>query len=175
MSYARLDQAGLQWPCPTSDHPGTPILHRDGFATGARAPLIAVDYRPTPERVSAEYPLLLTTGRSLYQFNAGTMTGRTLNASLRPGDPLEIATADAQELGLDDGDAARVTSRYGSTVLPVRINGTMRRGELFATFHDPEACVNAVTGPYRDRPTGAPEYKITAVRVQRQPPPGSRR
>lgn len=95
MTYDRMERAGLQWPCPWEDHPGTQVLHTDSFPSGKRAALRRIDYLPTLERVSDEYPFLLTTGRSLYQFNAGTMTMRTRNAVLRPMDLLAISPIDA--------------------------------------------------------------------------------
>jgi formate dehydrogenase major subunit len=166
MSYARLDAAGLQWPCPSEEHPGTPILHVDTFAVGQRAALQKVEPRETPEAVTPEYPLTLITGRSLYQFNAGTMTGRTANAELRSSDVLDVSPGDAGRLGLDEGQIVRVTSRYGSATLPLRVNATLNPGQLFATFHTPSVFLNALTGPYRDHTTATPEYKVTAVRVE---------
>jgi formate dehydrogenase major subunit len=167
MAYARLDERGLQWPCPGETHPGTPILHRDTFALGPSAPLQCVEYRETSETTTTEYPLVLITGRSLYQFNAGTMTGRTPNTELRPRDVLDISAVDADRLGVRDGETVRVTSRYGHAMLPVCIAPTMKPGELFATFHTPGTLLNVVTGPNRDANVGTPEYKVTAVRVQR--------
>jgi formate dehydrogenase major subunit len=167
ISYARLERDGLRWPCPSEDHPGTDILHREAFGIGARARLRVIDYQPTPEIPDAEFPFLLTTGRTLHHFNAGTMTARTPNAVLRPGDLLEIAPADAVELSLHDGDFVRVVSRYGTAELRLSLTGRVKRGELFATFHTPETCLNRVTGPHGDRIVGTPEYKVTAVRVER--------
>ena len=125
MTYARLDAGGLQWPCPEEDHPGTPILHREVFASGPRATLRRVEYHATPEQVSDSYPFLLITGRSLYQFNAGTMTGRTRNNELRPADVLDISPADALALNVRDGERVRVLSRYGTAILPARISDTV--------------------------------------------------
>jgi formate dehydrogenase major subunit len=166
MSYARLDAEGLQWPCPNEEHPGTRILHVDTFALGQRAALQAIEHRETPEAVTPEYPLTLITGRSLYQFNAGTMTGRTPNAQLRPSDVLDVSPADARRLGLGDGQIVRVTSRYGNATLPLRVNDTLTPGQLFTTFQTPGVFVNALTGPYRDHTTATPEYKVTAVRIE---------
>ena len=166
MTYARLDECGLQWPCPTEEHPGTPMLHRDTFALGPRAALQVVEYCPTSEVVTSEYPFTLITGRSLYQFNAGTMTGRTLNNELRPSDVLDMSAADARRLGLRAGQMVRVTSRYGTATLPVSISAAVNRGELFATFQTPGVLLNAVTGPHRDHAVGTPEYKVTAVQVE---------
>jgi formate dehydrogenase major subunit len=166
MAYARLDRAGLQWPCPTEDHPGTTILHAREFGGSARASLQCIDDRPTTERATAEYPLLLITGRSLYQFNAGNMTGRTRNAELRPCDQLDISADDANGLGVRDREPVRVVSRHGAAVLPVRISLDVARGQLFTTFQSPELFVNAVTGANRDGMTDTPEYKVTAVRLE---------
>jgi formate dehydrogenase major subunit len=167
MTYERLEAGGLQWPCPAEDHPGTAILHREAFAGGPRATLRCVEHHATPEQTHEAFPFLLITGRSLYQFNAGTMTGRTRNTELRPSDVLDISPADAAALDLRDGDPARVASRYGVAVLPARRNASVLAGQLFATFHTAEVFLNAVTGPNRDTVVGTPEYKVTAVRIER--------
>ncbi len=166
MTYARLDTSGLQWPCPAEDHPGTQIMHRDAFALGPRAALRPVEYRPTPEAPSDAYPFQLMTGRSLYQFNAGTMTRRTKNNELRPADLLDVSPDDAKQLDVHDKDVVRVVSRYGSAMVPVRLNTAIQPGHLFATFQTPEVFLNALTGPHRDETTGTPEYKVTAVRIE---------
>jgi formate dehydrogenase major subunit len=167
MTYARLDSGGLQWPCPTEDHPGTQILHRDSFAIGPRATLRPIEYQPSPETITPDYPFLLTTGRSLYQFNAATMTGRTKNTELRRGDVLDISPSDAGRLALGEADSVRVVSRYGAAVLPVRLSNAMAAGQLFATFHTVEVFLNVLTSPHRDGAVGTPEYKLTAVRLER--------
>jgi formate dehydrogenase major subunit len=167
MSYERLDAGGLQWPCPDEHHPGTTILHVDRFPMGPRATLRRIEFHATPEVVSADYPLRLITGRTLYQFNASTMTGRTLNHELRPTDTLDICAADAQRLGINDHDPVRVRSRYGEATLPARISAAVKEGEVFATFHDPGVFLNNLTSPHRDRFVKTPEYKVTAVRVER--------
>jgi formate dehydrogenase major subunit len=167
ITYARLDRAGLQWPCPDESHPGTPLLHAQSFASGSRATLRAIDHAPSPEHTSAEYPLLLGTGRSLYQFNAGTMTMRTRDRILRPTDRLDISPADAERMGLRDGDRVRVLSRQGETVLPLHVDERMKPGHVFATFSDPATWLNRVTASHLDPHTGTPEYKLTAVRLER--------
>ena len=167
MSYSRLDHEGLQWPCPTEDHPGTQILHREKFPIGERALLKRIDYTPTPEITSPEFPFLLTTGRTLFHFNAGTMTNRTRNKVLRPSDTLDIHPDDACSLEIVDGDRVTVRSHYGEATLPARLDRRMRRGELFATFHSPEVFLNLLTGPTKDRVVGAPEYKVTAVQLEK--------
>ena len=168
MTYERLDRAGLQWPCPSQTHAGTPILHVDAFASGARAPLRMVDYLPTSEHTTPKYPFVLTTGRSLYAFNAGTMTGRSRLRELRPTDLLEISPSDADTMGILDGHLVQIASRYGKAVLPAHLNTAIRSGELFATFQTAGTLLNAVTGPHVDRTTGTPEYKVTAVRILKE-------
>jgi formate dehydrogenase major subunit len=167
ISYARLDQAGLQWPCPTDDHPGTAILHQESFPQGPRAPLKRVEFHASRETTNDEYPLLLTTGRTLYQFNAGTMTMRTSNAKLREADTLDISPADAHRLDLHDGDRVRVRSRHGQAILPLRLETRIKPGELFATFHTAAVFLNQLTGPHRDNVVMTPEYKVVAVAVER--------
>jgi formate dehydrogenase major subunit len=166
LSYTRIEKGGLQWPCTSGDHPGTSILHAETFPIGKRAALRQIDYRATSERVSEEFPFLLNTGRSLYHFNAGTMTMRTANRVLRASDTLDIAPEAAQQLGLKAGAHVRVKSRYGEAVLPVRISKSLRVGELFATFNDPSVFLNLVTGPHCDGYVDTPEYKVTAVNIE---------
>jgi formate dehydrogenase major subunit len=110
---------------------------------------------------------VLITGRSLYQFNAGTMTNRTRNRELRAADVLDISPEDAIDAGVGDGDRVRVVSRHGSAVLPVQTSATVTRRQLFATFHTADAFLNRVTSSERDRATLTPEYKVTAVRIER--------
>ncbi|HTQ10908.1 MAG TPA: formate dehydrogenase subunit alpha [Fimbriimonadaceae bacterium] len=167
ISYERIEDGGLQWPCLSEDDPGTTILHRDKFPLGPKAPFSIAEYTPTKEVTNAEFPFLLSTGRTLFQFNAGTMTERTPNVVLRPTDTLDICPADAEELGVQNGQTVRITSRWGSTELPARIDDRIRKGELYATFHDPKVFMNRVTSNYRDGKTGAAEYKVTAVKVER--------
>jgi formate dehydrogenase major subunit len=165
ISYDRLDRHGLQWPCLDATDPGTPVLHAGKFSRGERAKLERIGYRPTAEKTDADYPLLLNTGRTLHQFNVGTMTRRTPQQALRPTDTLDMHPYDATQLGLEDGANVRVQSRHGSATLPLRITDAVAPGQLFATFHDPDRALNQLTSSARDAMTGAPEYKVTAVRV----------
>lgn len=165
ITYRRLETGGVQWPCPTEDHPGSRLMHSTSFSIGDKASLRRIPYRPTKETVSKEFPFLLITGRTLYQFNAGTMTMRTRNAELRPTDVLEISPADATALKVKSGELVRIASRYGEAVLPVMTTSAVRKGEVFATFHTSEVFLNRVTGPHRDRYVKAPEYKVTAVQI----------
>lgn len=135
ISYPRIEQFGIQWPCPDESHPGETVLHGETFSIGKKAALRRIKYRPSPEQVSDEFPFLLTTGRTLYHFNAGTMTMRTPNADLRPTDELMISPGDAEELGVNSGETLQVKSLYGEARLPARITKKVKPGELFATFH----------------------------------------
>ena len=165
ITYDRLDTEGIQWPCLNERDPGTTILHVNEFGNGNTTALRRIPYRPTTETTSEEFPFLLITGRTLYQFNAGTMTMRTANSVLLPTDYLDIAAEDAKRLQLENGDYVRVRSRYGEATLPIRITLTVNAGELFATFHDPEIFLNRITSPHRDRYVKTPEYKVTAVQI----------
>jgi formate dehydrogenase major subunit len=140
-------------------------LHAQAFGRGPLAALRCMDYRPTKERVTPEFPFLLTTGRTLNQFNAATMSVRSASHALRPTDTLDIAPRDAVRLGIADGVAVRVQSRWGKTVLPARITDVVKQGELFASFHDPARFINRLTGPHRDSIVLAPEHKVTAVTI----------
>lgn len=166
IQYDRLDQAGLQWPCPDTTHPGTEVLHQTAFGHGPKARLRRLSWHASPEIADSRFPLLMTTGRNLFQFNVGTMTRRTANQQLRPTDRLDISPADGEVLGLSEGESARIESRYGSAELPVHIDAGLPEGRVFSTFHDPARHINRVTSPHRDRMVGAPEYKLTAVRVR---------
>ena len=163
----RLDQpGGVQWPCPTPDHPGTALLHSETFpGIGPRASLRAITFIPSPEVCDDDLPFQLVTGRSLYQFNAGTMTGRSLLNVCRPTDTLEIHPDDAEAHGVLDGEAVGIESRYGRAVLPAEVTERVERGVLFCTFNDPTTEVNRLTSPHRDGQTNTPEYKLTAVRI----------
>lgn len=174
ITYARIEDAGLQWPCPSQEHPGTRILHDGGFPIGERAALRRIDYRPGSEQTDARYPFLLNTGRTLYHFNAGTMTLRTPNRELLDADYLRVAPPDFRRLGLQEGGWVRIRSRYGEVTLKSKMDSGVKPGELFATFHTPEALLNRVTGPHRDRFVKTPEYKVTAVSLESVPAPACR-
>jgi formate dehydrogenase major subunit len=165
ITYPRLEIKGLQWPCPEEHHPGTEVMHVESFPSGKKAALRRISYRPTEEKVDEQFPFLLMTGRTLHQFNAGTMTMRTQNRKLRPTDFLEMAPVDAKTLRVSNGERVLVQSRYGSASLPVQITRRVRPGELFATFHDAEVFLNRVTSHHRDRYVKSPEYKVTAVGI----------
>ncbi len=165
MSYARLDAGGLQWPCPDETHPGTTILHTETFPGSKTAPLVCLDFTPSADATSPEFPFILTTGRSLYQFNAGTMTMRTPNRELRVTDTLDLSPSDGERLGLQEGDLVSVRSRHGEAVLPLRLDPRVKPGEAFATFHAREIGINHLIGAGRDSEVMTPEYKVVAVAI----------
>ncbi len=167
LSYARLEGDSPQWPCPNEAHPGTPVLHKDSFPVGKRAALRTIAFVPTTETTDAQFPLLLTTGRTLQHFNAGTMTYRTPQVRLQDSDYLDLSPQDGARLGIGERDPVRVVSRYGEAVLPARLDANLKPGTLFATFHLSRLWVNRLTSPLRDSMTKAPEYKVTAVRLEK--------
>jgi formate dehydrogenase major subunit len=168
MAYDRLDApGGLQWPCPDLDHPGTALLHTTSFTVGTRATLRVLPVRPLGEEVSADLPFVLVTGRDLYKFTAGTMTGRSGTARLRSTDVLELSPEDAAALAVGDGDPVVVTSRHGRASLAAELTDRVPPGVVFATFTDPAVAINAVVGDERDATTNTPAYKVTAVALRR--------
>lgn len=166
ISYARIEKTGIQWPCPSEDHPGTEVLHSESFPIGPRATFRPIDWRPSTQQVSVEYPLVLNTGRSLFHFNAATMTGRTRNSEIRPVDLLEIHPEDAAEYGITEKSRVCVQSAFGSFEARASLTPHIRRGELFTTFHNVEAMINHATGKGRDSYTHTPEFKVTAVTIR---------
>ncbi len=168
ISYARLDrEGGLQWPCYTETDAGTDVMHAQSFAHGVTTPLRRIEYIPPPDLLSDEFPFLLTSGRNLYQYNAATQTSRTPNAGLCETDCLTVSTTDAQRLGLRNGESVRLRSRQGEATLPVRVSDTVKPGELYATFHSARVFLNNITSAQRDRYTKTPEYKVTAVTIEK--------
>jgi formate dehydrogenase major subunit len=126
-----------------------------------------VEFRASLETTNDEFPLLLTTGRTFYQFNAGTMTMRTPNALLRGNDTLDMSPDDASRLGVVSGQLVQLSSRHGTARLPARVDPRVRKGEVFATFHTVETFLNNVTGADRDRIVLTPEYKVVAVAIEK--------
>jgi len=164
VSHERLAGDGLQWPCPTIDHPGTSTVHSNGFVRG-RGRLMAIEYAPSPEQTDVNFPFLLITGRRLEHFNVGTMTRRTPNQELVSADVLDIHPADAQRERIADGAAVELESRWGRTRVLARHSTTVSPGALFLSFHHPQTHANRVTSPHVDQQSKCPEYKITAVRI----------
>ena len=167
ISHERIDaEGGLQWPCPDSDHPGTPTLHGDGPLKG-KAPFQAVSYRPSAELPDDEYPLLLSTGRTLYHYNCGTQTLRAQGAMAKqPTNFIEMHRRDIRRRGLEDGQKVRVISRRGAVVAEVLESARMRRGCVWMPLHFPDSMTNYLTNDEGDLVTATAEYKVCAVRVE---------
>jgi formate dehydrogenase major subunit len=163
--YERLDSDGIQWPCPSVNHPGTDCVHAEGFIRG-KGLLTVSDYDPSPEKTNDEYPFQLITGRVLQHYNVGTMTRRTPNLKLETKDWLRVNRSDAKHLGVRNKDTVRIASRYGETTADVQLCDTVRSGTLFLSFHFPETRTNNLTSDYRDKRSNCPEYKLTAVRIE---------
>ncbi len=166
MTYERLDKEnGLQWPCPTSSHPGTKFLHKGVFPRG-RARFVPVDYEPPTETVSEDYPFLLTTGRKLGHYNVTSRFSKLLE-SINPFEEAEINPEDARALGLVTHDLVRVSSRRGSVLTRVLVTDRVKPGLLFMTFHFLETPTNVLTRSAFDPVTLTGAYKISAVRVEK--------
>ena len=170
VSHARLDQAGsLQWPVNAAAPDGSPIMHVDGFARGPNdkrgGKFVVTDYVPTDEKTGPRFPLLLTTGRILSQYNVGAQTRRTPNTVWHGEDLLEMHPADAEDRGLKAGDWVRLASRTGETALRLEVTDRVAPGVVYTTFHHPATQANVVTTEFSDWATNCPEYKVTAVQV----------
>ena len=165
VSFKLLDEVGsVQWPC-NADHPlGTPVMHVDRFVRGLGA-FQVTPYVPTEERSTRRFPLLLTTGRILSQYNVGAQTRRTANVEWHDEDVLDIHESDAEARGIADGTWVTLASRVGSTVMRARISDRVPPGVVYTTFHYPGSGANVVTTEYSDWATNCPEYKVTAVEV----------
>jgi formate dehydrogenase major subunit len=169
VSFARLDQLGsVQWPCNDTAPEGTPIMHVGRFVRG-KGKFIQTPYVPTDERTNRRFPLILTTGRILTQYNVGAQTRRTENVVWHPEDILEIHPHDAEVRGLSSGDWVTLASRVGSTTLRALVSERMPVGVVYTTFHHPVTGANVVTTEFSDWATNCPEYKVTAVQVAPSP------
>ena len=166
VSYAKLDRLGsVQWPCNASTpEAGTAIMHREKFVRG-KGRFFRTQYVPSDEKVNVRFPLLLTTGRILSQYNVGAQTRRTPNSQWHDADRLEIHPHDAQERGIKDGDWVGIESRAGRTVMAAEVTDRMQPGVVYTTFHFPESGANVITTDSSDWATNCPEYKVTAVQV----------
>jgi predicted molibdopterin-dependent oxidoreductase YjgC len=165
--YDRLGIGGLQWPCPTRDHPGTGILHAEKFAIG-RARFRAVEHKEPAEGTTEEYPLILTTGRSLYHFHTGTMTRRTSLLDREMAAPaVEISPEDAKALEIRNGQMVLVETRRGGISLEARVTPDIPKGNIFVAFHFSEAPANVLTAQMLDSQSKIPELKVSAARIRR--------
>ena len=169
VSYERLEEhrSGLQWPCPEPDHPGTPSLHLDGPMIG-RAPFQAVDYRPSAELADDEFPLVLSTGRTLYHYNSATQTRRDAGpVAKQRSNFLEMHRYDAKQLGVTHGQTVKVLSRRGEVLAEVWVSPRVRVGCVWMPMHFAESRANLLTNDAGDAVTGTGEYKVCAVRVEK--------
>jgi len=167
VSYARIDELeSIQWPC-NAEHPeGTPTMHIGEFVRG-KGKFLVTEYVPTAEKVNARYPLILTTGRILSQYNVGAQTRRTENNRWHSEDLLEIHPHDAEERGIVEGDWVGIESRAGDTVMRARVTERVQPGVVYTTFHFPDSGANVITTENSDWATNCPEYKVTAIQATR--------
>jgi formate dehydrogenase alpha subunit len=167
ISYNRIEEASLQWPCPNRDHPGTPYLHKMGFTRG-KGLFSVVDYRPSMELPDEEYPFILTTGRILCHFHTGTMTRKVPGLNyLRNEELVEINPKDGRALGIEDGDLVEVASRRGTVKAKAKITEKSSEGVAFMTFHFAETPTNVLTNPALDPVAKIPELKVCAVKLSK--------
>ncbi len=167
VSFAKLDALGsVQWPCDDQHPSGTPIMHVDEFVRG-KGKFFITQYVPTTEKVNGRYPLLLTTGRILSQYNVGAQTRRTANVAWHKEDVLEIHPHDAEDRGIQEGDWVGISSRAGDTVMRALITERVQPGVVYTTFHHPESGANVITTENSDWATNCPEFKVTAVQVNK--------
>ncbi len=167
VSFKKLDELGsIQWPCNDEQPLGTPTMHIDEFVRG-KGKFFVTQYVATTEKVTPKFPLILTTGRILSQYNVGAQTRRTKNVAWHSEDIVEIHPHDAAERGIHEGDWVGIASRAGETVLRVKITERVQPGVIYTTFHHPESGANVITTENSDWATNCPEFKVTAVQVTR--------
>lgn len=165
MTYRRIAKTGLQWPCPTRDHPGTQYLFKGSFPRG-KAAFTPVDFRPPNELPDEEYPFVLSTGRHLFHYHTGSMTRRVASIEqVSPSAYVEINPDDAKVLGIHDGEIVRISSRRGAIEIAARISNRPLRGTLFIPFHYREAAANVLTNSALDPISKIPEFKVCAVAI----------
>jgi len=168
INYERLEKGGLQWPCPTFEHPGTSILHTQIFTRG-KGKFIPLSYKPPMELPDAEFPLLLTTERSLFHYHTGTMTRKVKGLNTFRGEELvEINPADAARFNISEGDLLKITSRRGDISARAKVTNTSPPGVISMSFHFAESPTNAITSTHLDPVSKIPELKVCAVRVEKK-------
>jgi formate dehydrogenase alpha subunit len=167
ITFARLAEKGIQWPCPTEDHPGTQFLHKDRFSRGKGA-FTPIDFKPPAEVVDKDYPLWLTTGRTFVHYHTGTMTrvSPSLHQEMKEG-YVEINSVDARNLKIKDGERIQVSSRRGTIQIKAQVKDTVHRGVVFIPFHFVESAANMLTNPAFDPTAKIPEFKACAVKVEK--------
>ncbi|OPY78451.1 MAG: Formate dehydrogenase H [Syntrophorhabdus sp. PtaU1.Bin153] len=167
IKYSRIEKDGLQWPCPTTDHPGTPFLHRDGIFTHGKGIFNPVEWAPPAEVPDDEYPFVLSTGRRLYHYHTRTQTGRSGMNQLLSEETADISLADAQKLGIKHGEYVKVRSRRGEVKVKAKVTEQVPPGMVWMAFHFREGCANWLTNAVYDPVTFTAEYKACAVALER--------
>jgi formate dehydrogenase major subunit len=167
ITFDRIEKDGLQWPCPDKEHPGTPIVHKDGKFTHGKGILKGIEWAPPMEVADKDYPLVLSTGRRLSQYHTRTQTGRSGMDFIYSRERADISIADAQEKGIADGEMIVVESRRGKVTVPARVTDEMPKGMVWMTFHYREGNCNWLTNNVGDKVTKTPEFKACAVRIER--------
>jgi len=167
IKYSRIEEDGLQWPCPTPEHQGTQFLHRDGIFTHGKGIFSPVDWKPPAEVPDKEYPFVLSTGRRLYQYHTRTQTGRSGMDFLLPEETADISQADAQRLGIQPDEYVKVRSRRGEVKVKARVTPEVPPGMVWMAFHFREGCANWLTNAVYDPNTMTAEYKACAVTVEK--------
>jgi predicted molibdopterin-dependent oxidoreductase YjgC len=166
MQYDRIEDVGLQWPCPNREHPGTRYLHKDKFTRGLGL-FTPVEYQPPAEQTDVSYPFILTTGRLLYQFHTGTMTRRSPTLQRQaPEAYVEINPKDAAALGIGDEEEVKVSSRRGEIVIKAKVTDKVPLKTVFIPFHFAEAAANKLTIAALDPKAKIPELKVCAVKLE---------
>ncbi len=165
ITYERIDSRGIQWPCPSPDHPGTEYLYKDGFPKG-KVPFVPVSFVPPAEIADADYPFVLTTGRNLFQYHSGSMTRQVQPIEVHAGIPyVEINPSDAERLDIAQGDTITVSSRRGAVKIQARLTARVSEGVVFIPMHYREAAANVITNDVLDPHVKIPELKVCAVRI----------
>lgn len=167
ISYERIEREGLQWPCPSPDHPGTAYLYKDGFSRG-KVPFVPVALTPPAEVADSDYPFILTTGRNLFQYHSGSMTRQVKPIEAHAGIPyVEINPSDGERLDIADGDIVKVSSRRGDVLIKARFTKRVSEGVVFIPMHYREAAANIITNDALDPYVKIPELKVCAVRISK--------
>jgi predicted molibdopterin-dependent oxidoreductase YjgC len=168
IGYERIEDIGLQWPCPSKEHPGTPYLHQGKFSRG-KGKFFGIEFKEAAELPDADYPLILTTGRTIFHYHTGTMTRRTeaLNREVPTG-YVEINFKDAEKLNIFEREIVSVKSRRGKIEVKVQITRRVPEGVIFIPFHFAESPANALTNSAFDPVAKIPEYKVCAVKVEKK-------
>lgn len=167
ITYERLEKGGIQWPCPTAEHPGTPILHTRIFTRG-KGHFVPISYRADVEQPDKEYPLILITGRSLFHYHTGTMTHNVAGLmKYYPEERVEISPADAAALGIADKEMVSISSRRGNVTCRAKVTLDSPDGSVYMNFHFTEVPTNCLTNNALDPISKTPEYKFCAVKVEK--------